>query len=101
MHFQVDISISRTGKVHFGDTVLLENPAPADKCRVNCALAVNHSDDVGECSASLTSNTCASARTALVVTRSEFLIFLCLVQCRSIFILHTQVLYIALVYINN
>lgn len=71
---QIDLSVSRDGKVRFGDTVTLINPSPKDKSRPPSALSVNinsasMSDTEQGVSASHTTD--ASSRTALTIASAD------------------------------
>lgn len=60
-YFQITLSVSRTGKVHFGDTAMLVNPAATG--RNACVLAIN------DTTATASMDATPSAKTALVITR--------------------------------
>ena len=70
--FQKTLSISRTGKVHFGDTVMLVNPAVADNSRGASALSLNVS--IGDCNVphvpvAASSDVKPAARSSFAITR--------------------------------
>lgn len=64
----IEISVSRTGKVHFGDTVVIVNPCCGDRRSV--ALAANMSDP-DKCGATGCVDTTPSAKTALCITSMD------------------------------
>ena len=68
----MDLSIARDGWVHFGDVVMLMNPAPKDQSRKDSAFSVNvslHTGGTGPTTMTGSSNTEPCARNAFVITR--------------------------------
>ena len=64
---QVNLSISRDGLVHYGDVVMLTNPAPKDESRSETALAVAAKPGGGALVTG-TKQVKPSTRTAFVIT---------------------------------
>jgi len=65
---KVDVSVARDGKVHFGDTVMVVNPAPKDGSRGDMALSMSVAGDkAGTAGVSASCNTSPTARNTFVI----------------------------------
>ena len=66
----MDLSVSRDGKVHFGDVVSLVNPGTKDGSRSDCSLSLSMADaSSAGCGVTGSSCTDPSARNTFVITR--------------------------------